>query len=239
MLADLCEPLLTPSDLHEQSVADVGSGSGRTAIMLARHGARVTALEPSEAFAVLQHNTTGHAVRCLRLRGEEIPLENFDLVTSFGVIHHIPEPAPTMRAIFSALRPGGRVFIWVYGREGNELYLSVFGPLRAMTSKLPHALLSGICQGLAAIASAYGTLALRLPLPLASYFRHVFMRVTPDVRRLVIYDQLNPAHAKYYRRAEVEQLLREAGFDLIRLHHRHGYSWAAIGTKPDSVSMTA
>ena len=57
------------------------------------------------------------------------------------------------------------------------------------------------------------------------------MQVTPDVRRLVIYDQLNPAHAKYYRRKEVKKLMRDAGFSNIRLYHRHGYSWTAIGTK--------
>lgn len=55
-------------------------------------------------------------------------------------------------------------------------------------------------------------------------------------RRLVIYDQLNPAYAKYYTRAEAYELLRQAGFDDVRLHHRHGYSWTAVGTRPMSRS---
>jgi len=232
MLADLCAPLLDPAELRGLSVADVGSGAGRTAIMLARRGAKVTAIEPSSAFDVLQRNTAGLDIRCLRLRGEEIPADGFDLVTSFGVIHHIPDPAPTMRAIFDSLRPGGRVLIWVYGREGNGLYLSIFGPLRAITTRLPHRVLSGLCWLLGGIASAYGCVAERLPLPMANYFRRVFMQMPADVRRLIIYDQLNPAWAKYYRREEVEQLLADAGFSDIRLHHRHGYSWTAIGTKP-------
>jgi SAM-dependent methyltransferase len=232
MLVDYCGPLLNPAELRGLTVADVGSGSGRTAVMLAKRGATVTALEPSDAFAVLQRNTADLGIRCLRLRGEDIPTDGFDLVTSFGVIHHIPDPAPTMRAMFSALRPGGRALIWVYGREGNRLYLSIFGSLRAITTRLPHSAIAGLCRALGAVATGYGTLATRLPLPLARYFNQVYMPLTPGVRRLVIYDQLNPAHAKYYRRAEVEQLMRNAGFENIRLYHRHGYSWTAVGTKP-------
>ena len=57
-------------------------------------------------------------------------------------------------------------------------------------------------------------------------------KLTPDKRRLNIYDQLNPAYAKYYTSQEAEALLREAGFDNILLYHRHGYSWTVIGTKP-------
>jgi hypothetical protein len=54
----------------------------------------------------------------------------------------------------------------------------------------------------------------------------------PDKRRLVIYDQLNPAYAKYYTQTEAEQLLARAGFSDVRTYHRHGYSWTVIGTKP-------
>jgi hypothetical protein len=62
--------------------------------------------------------------------------------------------------------------------------------------------------------------------------RKVFTRLTPAKRRLVLYDQLNPAYAKYYARDEARGLLAHAGFRDICLHHRHGYSWSVIGTKP-------
>jgi hypothetical protein len=57
-------------------------------------------------------------------------------------------------------------------------------------------------------------------------------KVTPDKRRLIIYDQLNPEWAKYYTRDEAERLLTAAGFEDVKLHHRGGYSWTVIGTKP-------
>lgn len=50
-------------------------------------------------------------------------------------------------------------------------------------------------------------------------------------RRLTIYDQLNPHHAKYYSRREAIDLLKRNGFSDIKTHHRHGYSWSVLGTK--------
>jgi len=46
------------------------------------------------------------------------------------------------------------------------------------------------------------------------------------------FDQLNPAEARYYRRAQAMELLEAAGFQDVQLFHRHGYSWTVIGTKP-------
>ena len=60
----------------------------------------------------------------------------------------------------------------------------------------------------------------------------VYRRLPPDKRRLVIYDQLNPAYAKYYTRAEAEALLSQGGFADVKLYHRHGYSWTVSGVKP-------
>ena len=50
-------------------------------------------------------------------------------------------------------------------------------------------------------------------------------------RYLVIYDQLNPAFAKHYKEYEVRKLLEDAGFEDVKLHHRHGYSWSAVASK--------
>ena len=62
--------------------------------------------------------------------------------------------------------------------------------------------------------------------------RNVFARMDRRARYLVIYDQLNPAYAKYYRRDEAIALLADAGFADVAAHHRHGYSWTVIGRKP-------
>jgi len=57
-------------------------------------------------------------------------------------------------------------------------------------------------------------------------------KLSPEQHRLVMYDQLNPAYAKYYTREEARALLESAGFSNVRIHHRHGYSWTVVGQKP-------
>jgi hypothetical protein len=137
-----------------------------------------------------------------------------------------------VRAAFNALRAGGRCIVWLYGREGNETYLAFALPLRKITVLLPHRLLVALSYLLEITLTIYIGLCRFLPLPMRSYMRGVLAKFTRPVRRLTIYDQLNPAYAKYYARAEAEALLSQAGFTEIRLFHRHGYSWTVLGIKP-------
>jgi SAM-dependent methyltransferase len=235
LFEDMFGPLLTPRDVADRRVADIGSGTGRIVQMLMAAGAReVTATEPSDAFGVLVANCRqyGDRVRCLHLRGDQIPLEAFDLVVSIGVLHHIPQPQPVVDAAFRALRPGGRMAVWVYGREGNETYLALVGPLRAVTTRLPHLVLAAVSTVLTALLGLYVAACRLVPLPLHGYMRNVVSRLDWSKRYLTIYDQLNPAVARYYRRTEAIDLLASAGFSDVQLHHRHGYSWAITGIRP-------
>jgi len=71
----------------------------------------------------------------------------------------------------------------------------------------------------------------RLPLPLRGYMVAVFEKMSPEKRRLIIYDELNPCYSKYYTKREAEKLLVDGKFNNVRAHHRHGYRWTVIGTK--------
>lgn len=237
LLADLVQPLLETSAIRGNRVAEVGCGTGRISNMLLSVGAaEVVAVEPSRAIEVARRNLAGWGPRFRAIDGDgtRLPLEDFDLVLSIGVIHHIPDPAPVLRTMYASLRPGGRALIWVYGREGNGLYLAFARVGRLLTTILPHALLTILCWIIWLAAFAYGQLASRLSvLPLHGYFRSYFLKLSPRKQHLVIYDQLNPAHAVYLRREEAEDLLRAAGFVEVRSHHRHGYSWTVVGTRPE------
>jgi SAM-dependent methyltransferase len=236
LFKDAFGPLLLPEDIAGRRVADIGSGTGRIVHMLIQAGAaHVTAIEPSESFDVLVANTLelGDRVSCIRTTGDRIPEGNFDLVVSYGVLHHIPDPAPVVAAARRALRPGGRVAVWLYGREGNELYLALAEPLRAVTTRLPHWALVVVSAVLTVPLSLYVAACRLLPLPLRDYMRSVIHRLSWKKRYLNVYDQLNPAYAKYYRQGEARALLESCGFADVHLYHRHGYSWTVIGTRPD------
>src|SRR4051794_27093543 len=235
-LSDFFGPLLSVEAIHGLRVADIGSGTGRIVGMLLDAGARhVIAVEPSAAMSVLKANTAPSRDRITYIHdsGEALPQGLcLDLVVSFGVLHHIPDPAPVVQAAYDALRPGGQLLIWLYGREGNEAYLRFAEPLRYFTTRLPHPALSGLSTAGGWALTAYIAACRLLPLPMHEYMTGVLAKLPQSVRKLTVYDQLNPAYAKYYRKSEAEHLLRAAGFASITAYHRHGYSWAVIGTKP-------
>ncbi len=234
-LADQLRPFLAPQDLENLTIADVGAGLGRVTLQLIRAGARrVVAVEPSEAFRVLVGNVVGHEdrVSCVRAEAHELPSENFDLLVCLGVLHHIPDPGPALRAFLDALRPGGRALIWVYGREGNGPYLAVAHALRSVTRRLSPRVLTALTWAFYPFLRAYMALAHHLPLPLHQYSRRVLSRLTPAHIRLTIFDQLNPTWARYYRREEIVQLVARTGFEEVQAAAKHGYSWLVSARRP-------
>lgn len=238
LLSDVFGPLLETLEIRGGRIADVGAGTGRWTRILVEAGAvHVTALEPSDAFRVLQENTRdlGDRVTLVNVTGDRLPAgAGYDLVFSYGVLHHVPEPAPVVRAAMAALRPGGRCAIWLYGKEGNRAYLLVLGLLTSVTRRLPHRALAALTWLLYGPLAAYMVVCRLGPLPLSDYMRQVFSRLDPDKRRLVIYDQLNPAYARYYTEAEARSLLEREGFTGVQVYHRHGYSWSVVGARPAS-----
>lgn len=236
LLQDIFGPLLPTDYVKNLTVCDIGSGTGRIVNMLLEAGAKhVVAIEPSEAYKALKVNTDSRKDRVTLIHdiGESLPPRgDIDLVVSFGVLDHITNPILTIKAAYKALKPGGKMLIWVYGYEGNQLYLSVFVPLRYITKRLPHDILAFICKLLCFAAELYGFMGRFLPLPLRSYFLNHFLKLTHDKRELTIYDQLRPTYAKYYRKQEAIKLLSTAGFINVEVYHRHGYSWTVVGNKP-------
>jgi SAM-dependent methyltransferase len=235
LFSDILYPFLIPAEIKDCKVGEIGSGTGRIVNMLLQAGAKhVVAIEPSNAFDVLCQNIEHpERVTCLKITGDQLPaFGDLDYIFSVGVLHHVPYPLPVIKAAFRALRPGGRFFIWVYGREGNNLYLAFVWPLRVVTRHLPHYALASLVEILYWPLLIYMKLCPYLPLPLNGYMVSVLQKMTPRNRRLIIYDQLNPAYAKYYSKSEAEGLLVKAGFTDVQAHHRHGYSWTVIGTKP-------
>jgi SAM-dependent methyltransferase len=236
LLKDILHPFIKPDEIHHLSVAEIGSGSGRIVRMLSMAGALdITAIEPSEAIQVLRENTEGLSakVTCVHATGEGIgELGPFDLVVSIGVLHHIPDPAPVISAAFKSLKSDGKMLIWLYGAEGNLLYLLLLTPLRWLVRALPRFVVPILTWILYLPLWMYIQLCRLLPLPLNDYMTNVIGKMSPDKQRLVIYDQLNPAYAKYYTRTEAEQLLQRAGFKNVMAYHRRGYSWTVVGTKP-------
>jgi SAM-dependent methyltransferase len=235
LFADIVGPLLLPDALAGKRVADLGSGTGRIVRMLLGAGAEhVTAVEPSDAFEVLVENLRAFQSRLAFIHGpgEELPPSGtLDAVFAIGVLHHVPNPDPIVEAARRALKPGGRLVVWLYGKEGNSAYLVLLNALRLFSRAAPHWMVIAVTWLLYPPLVAYIGVCKWLPLPLRAYMTEVIGKMSPAKRRLVIYDQLNPEYAKYYTRESAIALLTRNGFDDVVAYHRHGYSWTVMGIK--------
>ena len=159
----------------------------------------------------------------------DIPEENhFDIAFSIGVIHHLAEPEAALRQLTRAVKPGGYVLIWVYGRENMSWLTRYFDPIRRLLlSRLPLRLVYHL--------SLYPTvalwLALRVGLSHLEYYR-LLRGFSFAHLRAVVFDQMIPRIANYWPKDFVESLCRNAGLENIRLVHVNDMSWSACGQKP-------
>lgn len=235
LLSDVLKPLLTLEDLRGKTVAEIGCGNGRFLPTMAKYAAKVFGIEPGDGVENARDwaakNVRDGNIEVIRADVYDLPkLPPLDHVFSIGVVHHLPDPQRALENMRGLLKPGGRCTIWVYGKEGNELYLATFGTARKLTTRLPHQALHAVSTALVPPLRAYIAACRVLPLPMQDYMRRVLRPLDWQALRLNIYDQLNPTIAEYWTGDEVRSLMSRAGFKNIELHHRHGYSWTATGT---------
>jgi ubiquinone/menaquinone biosynthesis C-methylase UbiE len=108
--------------LNGKDVLDVGIGSGIATQMLAESGAKVTGVDLTE-WAV---ETTRRRLDAFGLQAdvrqadaEQLPFEDasFDLVFSWGVIHHSSDMDRALSELVRVTRPGGQLVLMVYHRR--------------------------------------------------------------------------------------------------------------------------
>jgi len=111
-------------------VLELGCGIGTDTVNFARAGANVTAcdLSPASIDLARQHaDVMGVAdnVSFVVANGEELhehlPIEPYDLVYSFGVVHHSPHPDVVVRELGRYLAPGGTLKLMVYHRHSSKV----------------------------------------------------------------------------------------------------------------------
>lgn len=110
---------------RDKRVLEIGCGIGTDTINFARKGALVTAVELSRrSLDVAQQRAEvcqlENRIRFYHGNAEEltqvVPVEPYDLIYSFGVIHHTPAPERVLSQIREYVRPGSTLKIMVYYR---------------------------------------------------------------------------------------------------------------------------
>ena len=120
--------LIDFDSLRTKDVLEIGVGNGSHAQLLAEHAKSFTGIDLTE-YAV---RSTSERMRAFGLAGTvaqmdaeqmQFPDNSFDLVWTWGVIHHSANTRKIVEEMHRVLRPGGEAFVMVYHRTLWEYYV--------------------------------------------------------------------------------------------------------------------
>jgi ubiquinone/menaquinone biosynthesis C-methylase UbiE len=110
-----------------KDVLEIGVGLGTDILQYAKHGANVHGIDLTENAVKL----TSDRFKQNKLNGvfktasfSKIPFKDstFDMVYSFGVLHHSEETQEGINEVFRVLKPGGNIIIMLY-HKGFKYYI--------------------------------------------------------------------------------------------------------------------
>ncbi|RCU52820.1 MULTISPECIES: bifunctional 2-polyprenyl-6-hydroxyphenol methylase/3-demethylubiquinol 3-O-methyltransferase UbiG [Corallincola] len=119
--------------LFGKRILDVGCGGGILAESMARSGADVTGIDMGEAplsVARLHALETGTALNYQQQTAEQHAEQHqntYDVVTCMEMLEHVPDPAATIAACASMVKPGGQIFFSTLNKTAKAWLLAIVG----------------------------------------------------------------------------------------------------------------
>jgi ubiquinone/menaquinone biosynthesis C-methylase UbiE len=120
-------------------VLEVGCGIGTDSINFARAGAQLTAVDlSSESLRIAANRAevmgVADRIEFIQADAEELGTRltggPYDVVYSFGVVHHTPRPDRALAAMRAVTAPGGTLKLMIYHRRSWKVLAIVAGPGR-------------------------------------------------------------------------------------------------------------
>lgn len=227
-----------PSLFQGARVLDAGCGGGHHSAYVSRFAKEVVAVDLNTVGVCNRRldpipNVTLHQANIQEMTSDELG-GPFDVVYSVGVVHHTFDPDATFANLVKHLKPGGRLIVWVYSLEGNEVARYFVEPartlfLRHLPSRAVHAISWGITlPALAAMHTLY-----RLPLPSLPLYDYLAFQRKLSARRVMInvFDKLIAPHTDFISEERARRWLDHPELTDTHLSPYLGVSWRISATK--------
>lgn len=123
-------PLIESFAGNGQNVLEIGCGLGADSRYISKLGSKITSLDLSFDNVAL----TLKGMHLLELKGqgvcsdaENLPFKDnsFDIVYSFGVLHHTPDTKRAIDEVCRVLKPGGKCIVMLYHKGYAYLYINL------------------------------------------------------------------------------------------------------------------
>jgi SAM-dependent methyltransferase len=208
-----------------KKVLEIGTGVGTDARRIVAHGGQYTGVNVDQGST----DATAAALAAFDLAGSvrkasatALPFKDgsFDVVYSFGVLHHIPDVDAAIREIRRVLRPGGELLVMVYNRTSINYYVEIL-------------LLRRLFLRLLGLPGAVRVMSM-LGFPKETLMRHrdLYKTLGPMNNEEWLSrntDGPDNPYSRVYGRAEIESLLRSFSVERNQVYffdHRH---WGIFG----------
>ncbi|MBF0522994.1 MAG: class I SAM-dependent methyltransferase [Candidatus Omnitrophica bacterium] len=208
---------LSPQDLQNKWVLDLGCGHGLHSKMIAELGANVIGFDISDGFLGVDAKVAADPVlrdKAYYIQGDvfHLPFKDgvFDYIWSDGVLHHTADTKKAFACAQRALKKGGRFHLMVY-RKGAPCY-NAEKFFRCFTTKLPEPILVVLCYLGAPI---FGFLKWFLN-KIGRGYRN-FEQKSIRENALSLHDTLSPPYAWHHSIEEVQGWFKDHQFTNIVL----------------------
>ena len=239
--------LLPVTSVNKESYAlDVGCGTGRWSYYLSPRVKFIEAIDPSDAvFSAVRLTTNKPNVRVTKAGVDRIPFDDasFDFIFSLGVLHHIPDTKDAVKKVFQKLKPGGYFLVYLYYNLDNrgKIYKTIFylsNSIRKMISAMPKGLKHFLAELIAfTVYLPFVSLArvLKNVFPKSDFYKKVPLSYYHNKSLTIIrndaLDRFGTPLEKRFSRAQIEVMLKEAGFTGIVFSESTPF-WHCIAQKP-------
>lgn len=227
---------VTLEDFRGKTVLECGCGGGQHTRMVSAVAGSVTAVDLNTADLARERNRDAANVSFVEADIATMALgRDFDVVFSIGVIHHTDDPDRTVANMTKHTKPGGRMIVWVYSKEGNALVEHVVEPVRRtlLRTLRPKALL-WLSRIITALMYVPIYTVYRLPLtflPFYEYFAN-FRKLSFERNTLNVFDKLNAPQTQFISEDRIRGWFNEgAGFRDVHISRYCGVSWRGTGIK--------
>ncbi len=225
----------TLEDFRGKTVLDCGCGGGQHVYYTAPYAAKVVAVDLNTAEIARRRNEQYDNVEFFE---EDIATFSYpggaDIVYCVGVIHHTDDPDATFANLARLCKAGGRLIVWCYSIEGNQLVRWIVEPIRKLLLKnLSRAVLLFLSKAICILMYSFIYTIYCVPLfrwlPYYEYFQN-FRRLSFERNTLNVFDKLNAPQTDFISRQRIENWFKPEIFEDIYIEPYKGVSWRASGT---------